>query len=267
MSISTRTQSGGVLAVRPLPFIASLRRTGSTLLSRALTSWPREFVFREPGLVRRRCRVKPDDVDLFDGIGVDLRQLFVKLRRAPLPDRAAVFVNHILPVLRSVVPHIGIKEIHHEHWRDLADAIELRVVVTARDPRDIYMSLVAKQHRRRKPIRLDGPFGPEAIARNLKVDFEHQRAMLRELPCLAIRYEDLCRDHKVLASIRAFFELPPSSDHGDLHRLPEHVLAQHGSAITDQSVGRWRTAEPGLRSDAARMLELMPEYAEFWGYE
>ena len=140
--------------------------------------------------------------------------------------------------------------------------------MTARDPRDIFLSLAAKQLRRDLPIKLDGPFPPETVARNLLVDAQHQQAMLRELPsCLKIRYEDLCDDPHLITSIRSFLDFPPAADTGDLHRLSTYAQTRHGNAITTKSIGRWHDAEPNLRAQAERMLDLIPEYAEYWGYE
>ena len=50
---------------KPLIYIASLRRTGSTVLSEALTSLPHSFIFREPYLSGGEFRVQDEDATTF----------------------------------------------------------------------------------------------------------------------------------------------------------------------------------------------------------
>jgi hypothetical protein len=68
---------------RPFIYIAALMRTGSTVLSEALTQLPYAFVFREPHLGKNDFRLKQDDIARFGQKGQKLTA-FTRLR-LPLP--------------------------------------------------------------------------------------------------------------------------------------------------------------------------------------
>lgn len=130
---------------KPFIYIASLRRTGSTVLSEALTLFPHSFIFREPGLSRRTFKIKSKDVDLFLAHGVKLKGRQKEIMKKTSKELVVTFKKTLLPELLNVVSQVGVKEIHHEHWENLADAFpNMKVIVTGRDPRDIYISVFKK---------------------------------------------------------------------------------------------------------------------------
>lgn len=65
----------------PFIYVSSLMRTGSTVLSEALTRFPYSFIFREPHLGKNYFALKDLDTELFAERDVDLRR-FV---RSPIP--------------------------------------------------------------------------------------------------------------------------------------------------------------------------------------
>ncbi len=76
------------------------------------------------------------------------------------------FKRELVPRLSAVVEQIGVKEIHHAGWQDYpAHFPEIRVILTARDPRDIYVSLY---HRVKRGLGTwTGPFGPEPVGASM----------------------------------------------------------------------------------------------------
>ena len=47
-----------------------------------------------------------------------------------------------MPHLASYVSQVGVKEIHHDGWRKYIQYFpEMKILLTGRDPRDIYISL------------------------------------------------------------------------------------------------------------------------------
>ncbi len=146
---------------------------------------------------------------------------------------------------------------------------EMAVVVTARDPRDIYLSLVHKSRRRAKPIRLHGPLCPQVVAEDLLRDWTFLRGIIQRCRWRPVRYEDYCTNPSERAAIRRFV-VSPLGDRmdGELEFLSAHDRARHGTAVTSGSVSRWRDEpDAALRAEAHEMLEHMAEYCEFWGYE
>ncbi|MCZ6782215.1 MAG: sulfotransferase [Proteobacteria bacterium] len=249
---------------KPLVYVAAVRRSGSNLLCEALSQLPHSFVFREPGWARGKFRLQPNVIELFRKCGLDLEAL---RKTAPAGDREKLldfFVHDLLPALEPVVHQVGIKEIQHDGWRRLtARAPEWRVVLLGRDPRDIYLSLHDK--RRDRGVALEA-LTPEAVSDEIRRAFAEQREIEAALPCLRVRYEDLCTDPGVLDAIRRFVECDLRGP-GMVGELNRHNRRRHGDRITRRSVARWRTEpDPTLRREAHETFERLPEYAADWSY-
>ncbi|MGH0034786.1 MAG: sulfotransferase [Myxococcota bacterium] len=249
---------------RPFIYIAALRRSGSNLLCEALSQLPRSFVFREPGIPRGLFRLKDDDVARFAELGVDLRALR-RARPEAAEERLADFAGRVLPALRERVEQLGIKEIKHAGWRELLAALpDTRIVVTARDPRDVYVSLHHK--RADRGIAFKGELTPAGVAEEVERTFREQRAMLEETDALRIRYEDLCTDPGTWETLRDHVD-SPLADLGSVGDLNRHNRRVHGDTVSALHVGRWRhEPDAGLRAGAEATFERLSGYAAFWGY-
>lgn len=255
----------------PFVYIAALRRSGSTILSELLTDPPRSFIFREPNLARGRFDLKPDDAELFRGMGLDLEAFSRKWCGWRKRRLVAGFRKDVVRPLEGKVQQIGVKEIMHDHWRSyLRQFPAMRVVVLARDPRDIYLSIL---ERRAKGVNASADdTTPEIAATNLMRQFEHQRAMLDECQSMWITYDTLCSDPGAFDRVRTFVDSPLTTA-GKAGRFNEKnpvrssEAAIHGGAVTTKRVGRWQTeSNPELRDKAQRVFELMRPYAEFFGF-
>ena len=269
---------------KPFVYIASLRRTGSTVLAEALTSFPTSFIFREPELCHGRFNLGQGDASLFDGYGVDLnafRRRFAgrTISRAirsrlmgRLPSLVGTFKSEVIEKLSDVVSQFGVKEIRHKGWESYLQYFPCtRIILTGRDPRDIYISM----HRRaQKGIPWGGgTFTPELVAEELLADFRYQREMADNYPCLKIKYEALCRDPGLFDKIREFAESPLEGI-GEvgfftgMHPLRRDEYDLHTNRVTDQAVNRWeRESDSRLLGEAQETFDRMGEYSEFWGYE
>jgi len=255
---------------RPFIYIASLRRTGSRLIAHELSRWPQTIVLLEPGVARGRFSPRPEEVERCASVGIDLNAHREAAGRLRTEDRLKLFLDDLLPRLRLHVRQAGIKEIHHERWEALVNAIpDMAVIITARDPRDIYLSLLHKSRRKAKPVRLHGPMSPKVVAEDLLRDWTFLRGIIERCRWRPVRYEDYCTIPAERAEIREFVASPlGNSVEGELENLSEHDRARHGTAVTARSVSRWRDEpDAALRAEAHEMLEHMAEYCEFWGYE
>lgn len=259
---------------RPFILIASLRRTGSTVLSEALTRLPHCFIFREPHLTENRFVVKPGDAELFRGQGVNLDAMakLWRIKRLWRKDTVEAFRDDLLPKLKGVVEQVGIKEIHHSGWQGYERVFPgLKIVLTGRDPRDIYLSLYHRLKSGKGVWR--GAYTPEAVAEDLNAEFGHQQDMWRTGRCLKVRYEDFCSDPTMVTRVKSFTgcTTPNGGGVGQFNAAnPErqNEYALHGDRITSSRVARWRD-EPDEKdaAQARRMPGLMPEYCGFWGYD
>lgn len=238
---------------KPFIYVAALRRTGSTLLSEALTLPPYSYVFREPRLPLGRFHPKPNDVAYFEEHGVDLGGSF----------------EDVLPGLMKVVRQIGVKEIHHRGWETVHEFFpDMRVVLTGRDPRDIYISMHEKHVSRDRRLGWDGPFTPDRVAEELREDFRRQVAMAERTECLKVRYEDFCTDPAVFEQVKTFVgsDIPGVGAIGELSRQ-EHNRRVHGGRVSELRVERWKTeTDDEIVGGAQRTRDLMSDYCEFWGY-
>ena len=252
------------MRMKPFIYIASLRRTGSKLISEALSLYPYSFIFREPRLGSGRFKARPVDVEILGNHGVDPRTFqhrITGVERGLAPEH---FRKVVLPELLRVFFQIGIKEIRHKQWRNVHKAFpDMRVILTGRDPRDIYLSLYHKFIERRKP---HVPITPETVAQDLEREFWYQLEMFDTLKCLKVRYEDFCTNSELFGSIKAFVEsdIPGIGMIGQLSKF-DYLI--HGYTLTDKRVCRWKN-EPDKRilSEAQQVFDYLQDYCKFWEY-
>lgn len=267
----------------PFVYIASLRRTGSTMFAEALTQFPYSFIFREPALSRNKYNFKDDDVATFREHNIDLDKFAnkyvwqIKIHRL-LRSRRDVMVKALsqvlMPQLNQCVQQIGVKEIRHEGWRKyLRYFPDMKFVLTGRDPRDIYISLYYRLEKERGR-RWKGEFSPETVAENLLLQFKHQVNMLNAADCMKVKYEDFCTDNQLLEKIKKFVKSPIPGGAGDIggflsaNPKRQDESSVHGSAITDSRVRRWAQEQnQEIVTQAQKAFDLMPEYNKFWEYE
>lgn len=262
---------------RPFIYIAGLRRSGSTVLSEALTLLPHSFIFREPRVAENRFSVHASDVELFLHHGIDLvdfeRRWWSKRKLIP-----EAFKSELIPQLLPLVGQIGVKEIRHDRWRRLLRLFpDMKILLTARDPRDIYLSLYDKVKHGNVTwsgiFSAEGVFCPEAVADGLNDEFRQQLAMYESADCLKVRYEDFCAQPAVFERVKAFVGSAIGSvgeigafNAANPLRVGEYEL--HGNNITQRRIRRWKDEiDEKLLAEAQRAFDLMPEYCEFWQYE
>jgi hypothetical protein len=246
--------------------IAGLRSSGSTLLSEALTELPRAFVFREPKLFRGRVALKEDDVERLLALGIDLRDVAARDRRTSPVEAAKAFREEVLAPTAAVLDQVGFKEIRYgAGWSDvLAELGAVKVVVLARDPRDIYISLAYRRRYRR--IAMAGEFAPDTVAADMLGEIAVQEQIASDTDCLRVRYEDLCSDPAVLPKIRDFVG-SPVRESGQIGLFKEEFHGVHGKAMTALRVDRWRTeSDVQLLAEANEVAQRLAEYCVTWDY-
>lgn len=260
----------------PFVYIAGLIRTGSTVLSEALSDVPHALVLYEPRFGANKCMIKPNDVTTCTDLGVDIesfrrrRYVAAGLRRLGVQGDYMVrsFKAGLLPPLREHVAQVGVKEVRHEGWEHwLRHFPAMRVVLLGRDPRDIYLSQRARMAHKR------GSIDPISFATDLMRHFGYQQALARHAAHLKVRYEDLCTDESVIDEVKQFVESPVPSL-GAIGsfvatkeiRVVEHEL--HGGALTAKRVARWKTEQdPQALREANEVAARMEAYTDYWSYD
>jgi len=248
----------------PFIYIAALRRTGSKVLSRSLTLPPYAFIFQEPGYPRGRFGVTPRTLEAFRELDLNLQKFIRRGKRIHRSKRVENIGRTVFPKVCRVVQQTGVKEIRHEGWEKIPRLFpNLKVIITARDPRDIYLSLAHKWEDRQE----DAGFrlNPVDLSLHLLEEFAHQKAMMARLDYMLVRYEDFCRHRALYDRIKEFVR-SPIPDIGLIEGRGDGK--QHGSEITTLRVCRWKTEEnEQWLAEAERTFDLMPEFNEFWGYD
>jgi hypothetical protein len=149
---------------------------------------------------------------------------------------------------------------------------EVKTVATARDPRDIYLSLLEMREHYKSPDWRWHNLSLDEMASIVKTEFKHQQQVIQNTDALIVRYEDLCTDATIVERVR---EHVKSSSHGlgnlgdFVYRNPDrrYEAEKHGRAITTGSVDRWRNeSDPGLIHEAETFRDLLPDYCSFFGY-
>lgn len=269
--------------VYPFIYICSLMRTGSTLLSEALTRLPYAFIFREPHLGKNYCRIKPEDRDKLQSYSIDLESFlknrlifaFWKRRLRWLGYRqdymVRSFKEKIFLSMMGQGIQVGVKEINNWGWQNYAaHFLDMKVLITGRDPRDIFLSLYYRNKKR--PIKKYKDITPAVVATDLNRQFGFQLEMHETTDNILVRYEDLCSDKNVLDGVKKFVGSPIIESPAVGHFIADHPIRQeehkiHGNQITDQRVQRWKTeTNKTLVAEAEDMFELMSTYTDFWGY-
>lgn len=181
-----------------------------------------------------------------------------------------VLKNLIIPKMNQPKIQVGVKEIRNKGWKNYRRHFpDMKVILTGRDPRDIYISTY--YHRQR--IGKVEPMSPHAITNELKREFRLQLQMKNMADILLVRYEDLCQDSSIIEKIKRFVHSPikRTGKIGQFNLMHPHRRKEaqlHGGQITTKHVSRWRQEKnQQLVQEAQACFNLMQEYVEFWGYE
>ena len=266
----------------PFIYICSLPRTGSTMLSEALMQLPYAYILHEPHFGKNAFAVHRPDADALLPLGIDLER-FARFRRPvafglrrlrwmgyPQDYMMRELKERLLPQFRSRGIQFGVKEIKHMGWQNYVRHFpEMKVIVLGRDPRDFYLSYYRLWQK--GVIGWRGPFNPETAAIFLKREFAFQVEIQKATDAMRLSYERLCTVPEALEEAKVFVESQVSD--GEIGsivaaqpaRRDEHL--KHGGRITTLSVQKWtREQDERLLEQALQFFDLVPEYAEYWGY-
>lgn len=268
----------------PFIYIASLLRTGSTLISETLTKLPDAFIFVEPDLGKNTFHLRSGVNEAFLARGQDLQQFIETrariayvlrgLRRVGFPQDYMIreFKEKLLPKLGGKATQFGVKEVHNRGWQNYQRHFpNMKVILTGRDPRDIYISLY---YSKKRGMFARASLVPEAFAAAQNAEFALQKAIAHRTDHLKLRYEDVCTEPTYLKDLKAFVHSPlletdvPVGLFIGLHPQRESEHKTHGNKVTAQQVERWKQEkDEKLVLQAQQVFDLMPEYTQYWQYE
>lgn len=241
------------------------------MLCEALTQVPHSIVFNEPNVASNNFVIRAAESEILLGQDINLRAFVDRWSRVRRYFLFYGFRTRLIPALHRSFAQIGVKEIFHANWQKVAAAFpDMRIILTARDPRDIYLSLRGRY--RAGTAIWNGEFSPIRVADKLNEEFAHQQAMARQHSVLKVRYEDLCMDPQVMQQVLDFVQ----SDIAKVARLGEFLKSDskrvaegniHGGEITGRRVARWKDERNSeVADEALQVFRAMPGYCDFWEY-
>jgi hypothetical protein len=258
--------------MRPFVFIAGFPRSGSTAVAEMLTEWPRTFIQSEPGLTQGKLhlyaleRLAEPFASSVSGALSEARRVLAETK--PGGDILRAYLRRVVPLLPF--EQVGIKEVAFRrflHRAVLEERPDARVVVTVRDPRDLWLSLEEMAGRYDDPLWSYRGLGPDEAAERVEGIFR-QVVELVERGALVVRYEALCTDPAIAAKLLEFVESPVAAGSFGLFTSDRRnwEIDRHGGVLSSRSVGRWRSADPQARQRAERFAERLGAYRERFGY-
>ena len=188
----------------PFIYIAAMPRSGSTLLAGMLSKPPISHIFSEIGLNRGLTH------------GFDqLAEFSSKFPKFLFPHAGnpckmlEVFARKIVPPLASKFLQVGVKECFHDNWQLYKEFLgEIRIIVLARDPRDVMLSILEYGDQVEWHRQMWADRGDEYIAIRHNQIWAQQQEMLEQANAMPLRYEDLCQKPETFAELCRFCESP-----------------------------------------------------------
>lgn len=148
------------------------------MLGEALTQVPHSLVFLEPRLDRGQFNIKYSQEILLENMGLNLKDFVAGINEDD--NWVEKFKSQVLPLLYEKVAQVGVKEVKLNKWRQYKQIFpDMKVIVTARDPRDIYLSILERIKAGRR--KWTGEFSPELIASKLNKQFAVQKKNLHTM--------------------------------------------------------------------------------------
>lgn len=262
--------------VRPFVYIASGVRTGSTVLAEALTRPPESWIHLESLLADGRLSIY--NVERLYGDDPAWRPVLDAYRLArrsgPRDGYVERFKADVLPLLEEQFEQVGVKEIYHGQWRRFVALIpDVRVVVTVRDPRDVYLSLMEMRRHNPNPDWRWADMALDQMAAEVARQWRHLLEISESTEALIVHYEDLCtRPEYVFAQVRGHIgsalEGPaPVGWSNREHPIRGYEPTRHRGSISAATVNRWQRVPSRELAEADRFAALVGEAAAHFGYQ
>jgi hypothetical protein len=251
--------------LKPDFYMASIGRSGSTLLCNWLTCVPDQLVFNEPFF----CRPE------------NSRLLRIQLRNFGIPtsdeewetrEESADERFRRLMTTRLEGRRWGFKEVlSEEHARALEHFSPAKVLITVRDIVDVALSFFEKHRTQGNLERFSDAWVADYCTQETKGILRFQELLdTRQVPYRVIRYEDVIRSEETLKGLEHFLGWEGGGDTAaglvDFDR--EFEVARHGKAISSRPHGR---ANRGLGSQhlelAGQIGERCRAYQVHFGYD
>ena len=261
-------------ADKPRPMgvaVMGLMRTGTTLVCDLLTVKGRSLMISEPNLLGRwdaPLQVKLHQ--LYRDVGLEIGE---PPPAGTYPTNIEYFNEAVLPELKPL-QFWGVKYVDLAGWRRLFRAYRpQKLILCVRDLRAVAISALELANR------MGLVFGDRRHLRDEAWVFArlaysvHELMAMRQLPHLALRYEDLVDDPATLDRLAAFAGLEKLGE--DRFNLlieagtrSKWELSKHGKEISKKALDRFDGEPPGpMRSMAERLWRLLPEYSLAFGYD
>ncbi len=235
------------------------------MLGELLSAPPAGFIFHEPRIGIGKLRIDPAIAPTFAAFGIDIVAIKKEMRDLE-PLAGLTRFKRLVDDLAPHIEQIGVKEITHTGAVDVSKVFpDMRVVVTVRDPRDIYLSL----YHRRKELLSRGKlwFETKTLLPYLREQTSEIFGLMERHAHTVVRYEDVCNDPSLLDRVREFVGSPVHGVGLLGTRGDSNDRGKHGKEIDATRVAlHSRESDEVARHNAQYIFEEMGDYAERFGY-
>jgi len=242
-------------------YIASLGRSGSTLIANLLTMPPHRLVLVEPKLHRGGTAGMFHQMERFGcPVGVDELARW----RAPPPEQSpAERAAMVLADRLARLARWGVKEVDPmAHQDEIAMLRPKQVVVVVRDIRDVMLSYVEKFRREGR-----SDFGEVfwRLCEGTKALTRLADGLGTSTPLRVVRYEDFAASVDERAALARWLDWPLDGDpDSNLDIYGRHYeIARHGGVVSQVSVGRRQAAS---LEAVDRIGDFLGAYQQRFGY-
>ena len=250
----------------PFIYIASVMRTGSTILQEMLTQSPNSIILHEPRCYGSKFKLQEYHRKVF----LQYNSNIIKT----LENKHTINLKELDKLLLKYVQQWGVKEIRNAGWKNYLGVFpNCKIILTGRDPRDIYISCYNVLQRGKQWKPKFGRFNPTNLYREIMPEFNKQQRLSERKKVLKIKYEDLCSKENIFPLVCGFVKSPlkETGKIGAFHKvikIGKYDLKLHKKELTKKMINRWEK-EPNkiLLQKANRFYSLMKDYRNFWGYE
>lgn len=166
---------------------------------------------------------------------------------------------------------IGIKEIWTKDWNKFLEIFpDSKIIVTARDPRDLYISVYYWRNRKSNT---QNKYLSNRRKKLIENQMRSQIKLIENMSCYKLKYEHLCKNPDVIVNEIKDYVNSPIPDIGDIGKYLESLskrkneYRKHKNEITTKSIEKWKTEkDKKLVENCNEFFDSIPWYCDFWDY-
>lgn len=249
-----------------------IMRSGTTLISDLLSIKNESIIFHEPDILQTIYQQDFAENNEYNKILKVLKESGLDTGLLPIWNKNdyPTFVQYFDAILYPFLSDFNIKGakiIDFNDWKGFLAAFRPeKILLTVRDIRDVVLSAIDLA------LTINNLVVDEYWIEIKVLESCRQLIAMSKLPCMAVRYEDLCTNPDVPRKIASFFQMQSlGTERINIDRLMtfrKYEIEKHGRAVSSKSVNRHEKEPFGfVLSLAETIWRRCPEYSENFQYK